>query len=359
MLFTTNKKPDALMNTTYLDDWCRVLEDEMEYPTDQLLVLLVRTQHLSRSVSMTLAFRNSKDSLPLSIIIQSFQHEIRQLRQTIPEHLVNCSQFIVPVIFLGSDSMTDHSKPIGTLKTQLFVAEILLYEAGLSEELSACLTPTGRLELLWECLNATKSMIEARFEKKFDGWPRSTNLASFDYTYALLVCLKLSLLQLPGWDLSLVRKQLNFGEFLMMQIVDLQDFTARRSKTEVSDNGCVPVEGASRQLNFQDPFYHLHTRLSKLRVCLLAELSATLPLDTQQPNVNGETSRSVILADGEVAAPVPSTWASNGDTLPNEVLQGLEDPFWQDWYKSNEWETGFSAILGWSSDDISGPTFAK
>lgn len=104
MLFTTNKKPDALMNTTYLDDCCRVLEDEMEYPTDQLLVLLVRTQHLSRSVSMTLAFRNPKDSLPLSIIVQSFQHEISQLRQTIPEYLNDCSQFLVPVLLAVSDS---------------------------------------------------------------------------------------------------------------------------------------------------------------------------------------------------------------------------------------------------------------
>lgn len=103
MLFTTNKKPDALMNTTCLDDCCRILEDKMEYSTDQLLVLLVRTQHLSRSVSMTLAFRNPKDSLPLSIIIQSFQHEIRQLRKTIPEHLIECSQFIVPGVGLISD----------------------------------------------------------------------------------------------------------------------------------------------------------------------------------------------------------------------------------------------------------------
>lgn len=96
MLFTTNKKPDALMNTTYLDDCCHALEKQMEYPTDQLVVLLVRTQHLSRSVSMTLSFRNPKDSLPLPIIIQSFQHEIRQLRETIPEHLNDCSQYTTP-----------------------------------------------------------------------------------------------------------------------------------------------------------------------------------------------------------------------------------------------------------------------
>lgn len=94
MVFTTNKKPDAFMNTTYLDYCCRILEERMEYPTDALVVLLVRTQQLSQSISMTLAFRNTKDSLPLSLIVQSFQHEIRQLRNTIPESLSDCGQSV-------------------------------------------------------------------------------------------------------------------------------------------------------------------------------------------------------------------------------------------------------------------------
>lgn len=87
MIFTTNKKPDAFMNTTYLDHCCRILEEQMEYPSDRLVVLLVRTQQLSQSVSMTIAFRNNRDSLPLSLAIQSFQHEIRQLRSTVPDSL--------------------------------------------------------------------------------------------------------------------------------------------------------------------------------------------------------------------------------------------------------------------------------
>lgn len=249
---------------------------------------------------------------------------------------------------------------IGTLKTQLFIAEILLYETGLSEDLSAGLTPTERLELLWECLNATRSMLEARFEKKkFEGRPQETHLASFDYIYAMLVCLKLSLLQLPGWDLRLVRKELNFDEYLMMQIANLQDFTDRRSKTDTSITGCVLVDGVSKRPNFQDPFQHLHTRLSQLRVSLLAELSASLPQDPQQSNGDSKASHDASLADGDAAAPDPSTVPNFGETLSDEAIQGLEDSFWQDWYKSNEWETGFSAVLGWGSDEISGPTYNK
>lgn len=93
MVFTTNKKPDAFMNTTYLDHCCRVLEERMEYESDQLVVLLVRTQQLSQSISMTLAFRNNQDSVPLPLIVKSFQHEIRQLRSTVPEYLEDNGQY--------------------------------------------------------------------------------------------------------------------------------------------------------------------------------------------------------------------------------------------------------------------------
>lgn len=94
MVFTTNKKPDAFMNTTYLDHCCRVLEERREYPTDQLVVLLVRTQQIAQSISMTLAFRNNRDSLPLSLIVQSFQHEIRQLKDAIPESFCESGQSV-------------------------------------------------------------------------------------------------------------------------------------------------------------------------------------------------------------------------------------------------------------------------
>lgn len=82
-IFTTNKKPDAFMNTSYLESCCRVIEEKMEYPTDELIAYLIRTQQLSQSISMTLAFRNT--SLPLSMIIKSFQEQIGQLRASIPE----------------------------------------------------------------------------------------------------------------------------------------------------------------------------------------------------------------------------------------------------------------------------------
>lgn len=99
MVFTTNKKHDAFMNTTYLAHCCRVLEEEMEYPSDQLVVFLVRTQQLWQSISMTLAFRNN--SLPLTLIVKSFQHEIDQLRASVAGANQNDGTFFAASFLTG------------------------------------------------------------------------------------------------------------------------------------------------------------------------------------------------------------------------------------------------------------------
>ncbi|KAJ4391495.1 hypothetical protein N0V93_005112 [Gnomoniopsis smithogilvyi] len=341
MVFATNKKPDAFMHDTYLDHCCRILEERMEYPTDQRVVLLVRTQQLSQSISMTLAFRDTKTSLPLSLIVRSFKHEICKLKNTIPENLVDC----------------------GALKTQIHIAEILLYEVGLNEELAAGLAPTDRLELLWECLCATKSMLEARFDEKLDGWARSIVLPSFDYTYAMLVCLKLCFLQLPGWDLRLVRKELNLDKYFMTRIGDIQEFTSRRRKKVAVDTGSDPTRETQTtgRSEFQDPFVRLHTRLAQLRVSILAELCANLPPESQQAKEKGTVSPdSSRLVDEATTLPDSSTATTFGRKLSDETTQDLDDSFRQDWYNnSNDWETGFGVLLGWGADDTSGPICAN
>lgn len=242
----------------------------------------------------------------------------------------------------------------------MHIAEILLYEAGLSEDLSGGVAPTDRLELLWECLNATRSMLEARFAAPHDGRPRTIVLASFDYTYAMLVCLRLSLLQLPGWDLRLVRKELSFDDYLMIQIVDLQQFTSRRRDASAINGGRDSTERAPETSDFfEDPYVHLHTRLAQLRVRIRAELSASLPPESQQPKDISESPPEAIVVDGAVAPPGSDMVTPFGEPGFNDAMQGLDDPFWQDWYKFTEWETNLSVCLGWDSHDTVGPVYAS
>ncbi|KAJ0107627.1 hypothetical protein J7T55_007818 [Diaporthe amygdali] len=333
MIFTTNKKPDAFMNTSYLESCCRVIEEKMEYPTDELIAYLIRTQQLSQSISMTLAFRNT--SLPLSMIIKSFREQIGQLRASIP------------------DTVKKHT----AIKTQLHIAEILLYEVGIHEELSAALTMTERLELLWECLKATRSMLEARFEVPMVDRPRQTCLASFDYTYAMLTSLKLSTLALPGWDLGLVRRELDAAKFLDMQIHEVKWLLEKRSRGAWRADG----KGARASLRATlDPLETLYKRLMELRVPLRAELAAAVEREVDISEAEG-----VLAAPATAAVPgVSPSGVSLGeeqlaaDPTMLDFTQDPEGPFWQDMYRVNEWETNFSSLFGWGLDDQGGPAYA-
>jgi len=75
------------MGTTYLEECCRTLEDTMEYPTDRILVWLVRAQQLSQSICLSIAFRNAGvlgQSEPLPSVIERFEQQIQAFRRSIP-----------------------------------------------------------------------------------------------------------------------------------------------------------------------------------------------------------------------------------------------------------------------------------
>jgi hypothetical protein len=91
--FTTNKRPDALMNnlnTSYLATCCRALHSQMEYPTDELVVHLVRTQQLSQSVSQAFArlkaVPDGNQPSPKTLI-QGLRERIQKFAAALPPHI--------------------------------------------------------------------------------------------------------------------------------------------------------------------------------------------------------------------------------------------------------------------------------
>ncbi|ROW12057.1 hypothetical protein VMCG_00761 [Cytospora schulzeri] len=276
---------------------------------------------------MALAFRST--SLPLSIIVKGFREKIDQLRISIPQNIM------------------DHT----AIKSQIHIAEILLYEVGIHEELSATLPLAERLGLLWECLKATRSMLEARFEKPRSERPRQINLSTFDYAYAMLTCLKLSILNVPGWDLRVVRKELDCDEFLGKQIQDIKDFVAQRKRAFKGDGG----GGTDEQLGHIDQFERLHKKLSAIRVSLRAELAATIP-----PEGPGETTQAGPTDQGteSTAGPVTDV-AAPLELFPEDLMQNHDGSFGQDICRVGEWEMDFYSFLGWGAGDTSEPAYTS
>lgn len=238
-----------------------------------------------------------------------------------------------------------------------------MYEVGINEDLSAVLTPPERLELLWKCLKATRSMLEARLRERNTRWPKFICLCSYDFAYTMLVCLKLSTLSLPGWDLRLVRQELDFDKYLEKQIEELRCYIDRRNEHRNVEDGPEMTEGASGSIPFQDPFIRLHHNLTKLRVCVLAELVATMPVATgtlQSKNMNpvaseGTPRRDIPTdTDAVVAALFEGKLAESSN-----LVDGFDDPFWADMYKVSEWETNFGALLGWDPEDVASPSYTS
>ncbi|ERS97185.1 hypothetical protein HMPREF1624_06516 [Sporothrix schenckii ATCC 58251] len=213
---TTNKRPDIMMNTAYLETCCQVLERQMEYPSDAYLVQLVRIQQLSQSISVAFSLRT--DGVQVGM---SFRHMMQNLRQQIEAFKAQ-----MPEAYHDDVNLVGH----------VHAAEILLYEAGLQEIgidpalRDEPLSAGDRLELLWACTYAIKDLMRNRFQDYITDQPRFLCLSTFDFTYAFLTSLKLMTLQAPGWDGRRVRTELAFDDLIDRQILDLQLLAERRSQ---------------------------------------------------------------------------------------------------------------------------------
>lgn len=87
--YTTNKRTDAFMNTTYLDLLCRVLENKAQYPTDKLAAHLVKVQQLAQNISLTLSSNMSSQLflIPTTMVVKNLQSQIENLKANLPADL--------------------------------------------------------------------------------------------------------------------------------------------------------------------------------------------------------------------------------------------------------------------------------
>lgn len=237
--------------------------------------------------------------------------------------------------------------------TQINIAEMLIYETGLKASLAAHLALTDRLELLWSCLNSVRSFLEVRFAHSVVERPRFNCMASFDFVYAMIICLKLSTLTAPGWDLRIVRRELEFDKFIDRQVLDLKAVADRRRGKGRGGGGSAAAVAVQQQ---EDPFDRLARRLQSLRDSLRIELDASLP-----PDASSSSSSSAMEVDLPPAAATAAAageadmgglfGGEGGQGGGSSIVQYSDVAFWQDLYRMNGWEN--VPVDGW--DDLGGP----
>lgn len=77
------------MNSSHLELCFKTLEDAAEYPSDVFLLKLVKSQQIAQNITLSMSFDPSQPNmqLPIPMMVQSFQEQIQNFRDTLPEEL--------------------------------------------------------------------------------------------------------------------------------------------------------------------------------------------------------------------------------------------------------------------------------
>ncbi|PNH46487.1 hypothetical protein VD0004_g1580 [Verticillium dahliae] len=335
LVFTTNKRPDAFMNTTHLDGCCKAVEDKAEHASDVLVVKLFRIQQLAQTISLALcadsaAFQSMQ--VPLTMVVQSFQQQLDLFKSTLPAAVQTNS----------------------TLLSHIAIAEILLYEIGLPErqKAGALIPHTDRLGLLWNCLTAAKTFMDIRFAES-NLRPRFIYLNASDWLFAVLVALKLRTLELPGWDIRVVDAHLPLEHMVDTQIRDMDELVAKRA--EGTQPGDALACSSSQSQGFLDPYERNRQVISHLKHLAARELNALSEAAGRTPEC-GLTVVAAVAANAASSRAAPSAVApglSGGGALAgpamatDTMMRDLDAAFWSDAFSDPSWlfgDTGNSAV---------------
>jgi hypothetical protein len=83
------------MDPLHINIVCKIIEENMEYETDGLLIQLVRLQQLTQSISVTLAadsVANQVTQIPVMMVVRSYQQQLLSFKSALPYHLQNDSK---------------------------------------------------------------------------------------------------------------------------------------------------------------------------------------------------------------------------------------------------------------------------
>ncbi len=82
------------MNTSHVELCLKTLENAAEFPSDVFLIKLVKSQQIAQNIALTMSFDpNQPMQLPIPVMVQSFQEQIKNFRDTLPKHLEEDGEF--------------------------------------------------------------------------------------------------------------------------------------------------------------------------------------------------------------------------------------------------------------------------
>lgn len=237
------------MESRYVENACGILETRVGNPLDCLSVWLCRIQMLSQSIATSVADAvRQPQQLPFHILVKSFRQNLFSFRAELPP------------------SLTDN--PV--IRCHIHTAEMLLYEPALDERLGQSLQPCDRIPLLWQALQAAKEYWRVRTATRVPDRHSFICMSSYDFIHTFIVCFRLVLLNMPGWDTDMAKQELNLGPLLEIQLKQMETVMRQRfSCANTTTSGMeqeLPPEAKER-----DPFWRLAFKVRQVRALFQIE----------------------------------------------------------------------------------------
>ncbi|CAI7653371.1 unnamed protein product [Penicillium pancosmium] len=181
---------DALRWTPHMEESLQVLLDAKECPEDEVLVTLVKIQLVMDKVHHHR--RDGDGQLPSLLYTKSFQAQLDSVREQIPQHL----------------------KQLNTVLLYISTAEFIIHESALKDVSPSSSPELHRLESLCTCLHAAKSWFDVWITIPGEDYLGMPFTMYFQFSRALVTLYKLSTLDDPAWDKTMVRNTANILEIL-------------------------------------------------------------------------------------------------------------------------------------------------
>ncbi|KAJ9260815.1 transcriptional regulator family: Fungal Specific TF [Paecilomyces variotii] len=243
---------DSLRYTKYTEECCQLVAEAAEYPTDTLLIQLMRVHRLADKIKLSLSLDELEVQLgvsaPIGAYVRSLESELVQLKHTFPQDIPGYTDLLM----------------------NYYALETFLYAVALNERMSAVRYgnfPMARLEILLSCLESTKAC--------FDTF-HSFSPSSYFYLpyplwsqlgHAIIVLSKLSLFNGEGWDQEYVRSQMDFFEVLStfdQKLEEAREYSRSTSQASISE----------LSMDIPEIFVKLTPNLQQMKECHKARLQA-------------------------------------------------------------------------------------
>ncbi|KAL3425507.1 tRNA processing endoribonuclease [Phlyctema vagabunda] len=203
------KHMDAIRFSKYTEDCCQSVEEHAQYPSDQILVQLIRLQHIAEQVQDALPHDvtdiSPSSAAPVALCIKILQTKLHKLQGLLPIHLQH-NAFLL---------MQYHS-------TLVFLNEMAMKVP----------VPTRHLAL-HTCLTSIQSFLSllgsVRTEESF----KFTYCYWTQLTHILIVLGKISCFECEDWDLRHVRDVLDLSIVLDGFIARFEITVATRGSSEL------------------------------------------------------------------------------------------------------------------------------